>query len=187
MQCSQHVLVEEEGKYRCVLCQQCVARHRNTLVEFIKTECREIVKNRSQFFHVGYPVRVGTKISHSSHKINGYRGVFFCTQCGNISAQRMIGLVRPCTGVLSQYGRNNIIALEKGDLPPKVAEWPGASIPINLPLSLEEQNALTHIQGLIRNYQVEALPESEDSSSGFLSDGTSHDVGVPSASASDSD
>ena len=97
----------------------------------------------------------------------------------------MIGLVRPCTGVLSQYGRNNLIALEKGDLPPKVAEWPGASIPINLSLSLEEQNALTHIQGLIRNYQVEALPESEDSSSGFLSDGTSHDVGVPSASDSD--
>ena len=100
----------------------------------------------------------------------------------------MIGLVRPCTGVLSQYGRNNLIALEKGDLPPKVAEWPGASIPINLSLSLEEQNALTHlthIQDLIRNYQVEALPESEDSSSGVLSDGTSHDVGVPSASDSD--
>ena len=76
-------------------------------------------------------------------------------------------------------------SLEKGDLPPKVAEWPGASIPINLSLSLEEQNALTHIQGLIRNYQVEALPESEDSSSGFLSDGTSHDVGMPSASDSD--
>ena len=50
------------------------------------------------------------------------RVFFFCTQCGNISAQRMIGLVRPCTGVLSQYERNNLIALEKGDLPPKVAE-----------------------------------------------------------------
>ena len=79
----------------------------------------------------------------------------------------MIGLVRPCTGVLSQYGRNNLIALEKGDPPPKVAEWPGASIPILLSLSLGEQFALTHIQGLIRNYQVEALPESEDSSSFF--------------------
>ena len=104
--------------------------------------------------------------------------------CNTLTSQ-VHGLVRPCTGVLSQYGRNNIIALEKGDLPPKVAEWPGASIPINLSLSLEEQNALTHIQGLIRNYQVEALPESEDSSSGFLSDGTSQDVGVPSASDSD--
>lgn len=45
---------------------------------------------------------------------------------------------------------------------------------------MKSKNGLTHIQGLIGNYQVEALPESEDSSSGFLSDGTSHDVGVPS-------
>jgi hypothetical protein len=44
----------------------------------------------------------------------------------------------------------------------------GGSIPIDLSLALEEQNAPTHQEGLIRNYQVEALPESEDSSSGFL-------------------
>ena len=55
--------------------------------------------------------RVSIWFQHWRYQTAG-RLCFFCTRCGNISAQQMLGLVRPCTGVMSQLivkKRTNIV------------------------------------------------------------------------------
>jgi len=57
----------------------------------------------------------------------------------------------------------------KGDLSPQVVDGWDDSVTFCLPiLSAGEQNPLTFIQDLVRNYQVGALPEPQDFLAGHL-------------------
>jgi len=95
--------------------------YKKALIKWIRRECKDpAIEAPTE------PVTQGLATAHHSHFPRHYEGVdcdsfewsvWWCTRCGLCAESAMKGLARPCKGVLSQAGRQNVRRIERGLMP----------------------------------------------------------------------
>ena len=63
------------------------------------------------------------KETHFSHAMSIYRGLYFCTKCGNYAHVKLRNLAQPCTE-LKHHGKVSRDYIQAGKLPPGLSQWP---------------------------------------------------------------
>ena len=64
------------------------------------------------------------KKAHTSHSLAAARGVVWCWRCGKVAVTKPKGLVRPCSGAPSPFGKRTLERLRKGLPPFHLKDWP---------------------------------------------------------------
>ena len=121
------------------------------------TECVVAHANPMQFSKIDIPVRIGHSVTHPTHRLSSYKGVFFCTVCGNMAKDKISKLALPCTRIKKAHGRAVLAALHLGRFPPGVNNWPSDTIsfPISTePLSISELEILHEVQAKVNELAV---------------------------------
>ena len=105
---SSHVVEQRaRGPWRCTVCFQSDGGEREA---FLRSACP------------GQPATI-----HPSHKLEAYRGVYWCQLCGGSgvpSRGKLLKLGRTCVPGLTEHGRRVGRALLAGKLPPDLKAWP---------------------------------------------------------------
>jgi hypothetical protein len=63
-------------------------------------------------------------LCHSSHLLYSYRGIVWCSKCGNMAVHRPTGLKRQCKGTKNARGKLQAERLFRGVLPHAGMQWP---------------------------------------------------------------
>ena len=71
-------------------------------------------------------VSLGRQMSHASHKLYVYRGVFYCANCGAYATVKARKLAVQCT-IRTTAGQRNLTLLGSGELPVNLLQWPSAA------------------------------------------------------------
>ena len=126
---SSHVAYEDCNKIKCSRCLDSVSTGSSFLRSWLKAPCSKIASSSDR----PVPVRkeiisIGHLSSHSSHKLNVYRGLVFCIKCGCRGPTKLVHLAKPCEPAKLD-GKKNIKALLQGKLPPGLCAWPDEQHP----------------------------------------------------------
>ena len=103
---STHSLVLVGKEYHCHVCEN------STPAGGALDWLRNTICSAPPISHPSDPVRVGHQMLHESHRLRFYRGVYWCTTCGQIAQHaagkksRANGLVNECPGYLTRAGRD---------------------------------------------------------------------------------
>ena len=74
---------------------------------------------------LGNSIQVGNSMTHPSHNICIYRGLFFCKICGARGPSKLVNLSDPCEPAKAgSYGRANLNAIRQGKKPQGLSVWP---------------------------------------------------------------
>lgn len=106
MQASSHIIELVWGRIRCQACGLSSSAMRTT---WTTVQCSGQVKHL-----------------HHTHRMDVYRGLFFCRECGYYSVRKAVGLGQPCkTRVrMTSHCRQNLARIHRGELPRGLRAWP---------------------------------------------------------------
>ena len=107
---STHALVKtSESTYKCTSCYATHSINKPQLKAFLKSECRGTYTRQESYTHtpaIVPPIVKGQTI-HSSHKLNIYRGLTYCTKCGGYSTGNKLQKLRVTCTYPSKLNSNN--------------------------------------------------------------------------------
>lgn len=169
----------------CVLCERSSSNSPDTAIKFCKSECGVQIRNSSLCRMVEGGVQIGSNVTHSSHTLLSYRGVYFCKKCGNYATVKLIKLAEPCTGKPNGHGKLSLVNIAKGRLPPKLMSWPC----IDLMTQAEKDAMYTvarQVQDLAKAIQSDG-PHSDEEVISHNGDASSSRASVQAEITSDSD
>ena len=120
---SKHHIIE---KATCLWCCHC-----NTNVSILKPVC-DIIHwmVHSKCIEPNHLPKQTLEVEgiHPSHSMDCYKGVHYCTKCGNWKVHRSINLHKICPPIRDRtnHGKNTLKALGNGKIPPGINQWPWA-------------------------------------------------------------
>jgi len=161
----------DSNQYFCTTCINSVSKT-GKLRQFLTGKC---VENSSS----SAPIAIGAQITHPSHRLVLYGGVFLCKKCGSVAKQKMVKLSSPC-GPPSTAGWRNRNAYYSNVKLPGYPNWPYKKciIPYQHKNTRTDAFTISRIQK-----QVEALATSL-ATPRHLAEFTSEDLGVGLTAAS---
>ena len=110
-----HNLVEDDdspGVLCCIDCLARVPRNSRSAADFLKSKCDKTLYDKP----VGYiplVITIGNQITHPTHTLKLYGGIFLCVACGSVARSKLCNLGRPCLPPTTA-GINNLKAYKKG-------------------------------------------------------------------------
>ena len=110
----------------CSRCKELPAREE--LSEWLAHPCHdarqfEIERAHSFVSAAGLQVVVGARTLHATHRLQAFRGIYFCMRCGCYSGQKPQGLIDPCAPP-TPAGSRQLARLTKARLPSGLQSWP---------------------------------------------------------------
>ncbi len=76
-------------------------------------------------------LHLGNRTTHSSHNLNIFRGLVFCSKCGARSGRLGFKLLANKCLPPKGYGLASLYSLREGKLPPNLSRWPDENTPIS--------------------------------------------------------
>ena len=126
-----HNIVLTKSRIRCVNCLSNFSLTDSACRHWLTTSC--LPENSAapppHLLHIpipiNQPIHLGNQLSHSTHKMNSFRGLIYCSKCGARAGPNQIRyLARQCEPP-SIAGQRTLNAIENGVLPQGYTEWPG--------------------------------------------------------------
>ena len=71
-------------------------------------------------------VSLGRRVSHPSHRLFLFKGVFYCANCGAYATVKARKLAEQCT-IRTSAGQRNLTLLGSGELPVNLSQWPAST------------------------------------------------------------
>ncbi len=124
---SEHCLSVSNNTVQCSACLSRCNLNSACFWEFIKSKCDPANKPSSfNIIALNGQVRMGSIVSHETHKLFSYPGIVYCGGCGFMAGAVMRALKTTCKGVQGRtiHGQRVLDALAAGILPPYVSKWP---------------------------------------------------------------
>ena len=125
-----HCIQITSTRMQCVKCLSNFSKNDPTCKYWLTTRCmpEASADNAPQVLHkpipITQPIHKGNQISHSSHSLNNYRGIIYCSKCGARSGKNQIRYIaRPCEPP-TDTGRRFLANIRNGLLPSGCTEWP---------------------------------------------------------------
>ena len=113
-----HNLVEDDkapGDLCCIDCLARVPRNSRCAADFPKSKCDRSLYDKP-IAYVPLVVTIGSRLTHPTHTLKLYGGVFICINCGSVARSNLSNLGRPCFAPTTA-GKNNLKAYGKGKAP----------------------------------------------------------------------
>ena len=122
---SAHVCFTVNNRVHCARCKSNFSLHTPNLQDWLNSPCLAIGSDIDRPIPIPFDVvHIGKLVIHSSHKLRIYRGLIFCNKCGSISRYSKLGLLAQICEPPKYYGSNNLVRLNRGQLPINVDVWP---------------------------------------------------------------
>ena len=99
----------------------------SSFAHFLRSPCNPHYVDMHRVCGFEGSIRLNGKESHPSHHRSSYRGIFFCTRCGNLGHKQLSKLGHPCFLPVEEkttHGRRVLERVSQGRLPPGITEWP---------------------------------------------------------------
>ncbi len=122
---STHVLFEAQGRTKCARCFASYNSKDPACKHWIKSQCTPLdsaVDRPIKLIHAH--LHVGNNVAHHTHDLHVLKGLVYCGKCGaRMGSYGMKNMSKPCMPP-SEYGKQSLLALSKGQKPPNLDEWP---------------------------------------------------------------
>lgn len=99
---SKHILVPNQGRYQCQICNSSYSHTDKIFKEWVTSPCTEFANlavfshNRPEPYNNSF-LHIGNQYVHHSHKLHMYKGLIYCGKCGYMKgANQVRKLAKPC-------------------------------------------------------------------------------------------
>ena len=121
---STHVAFVSQGLVCCARCRQSFPKTGELCKRWLATTCPDIGQTTDQPIPIPhYQIHIARGLTHHSHRMHMYRGLYFCNRCGAIGEKRLNKLARQCE-TPTEAGSRNIRYIKNNKLPVGVPRWP---------------------------------------------------------------
>ena len=124
---SEHVAFQAgRGRLACARCRSnfSASCSKNLIRQWLKSPCKAIGSSRDKPIPCFDTFHIGTSLVHSTHKLNRYRGLIFCSKCGSLSQGEVLGKLSKTCQPPTPYGKRNLAHIYDNRPPPGVNHWP---------------------------------------------------------------
>ena len=121
-----HVIVHntDTGTVKCARCLSAFNSHSPALKPWLTTRCEAIGSSIDRPIPLTQSIHIKSSTTHVTHKLYIFKGLVYCNVCGTrASSSGLRDLSRPCHPPTS-YGKQSLVALNKGKTPPNLTVWP---------------------------------------------------------------
>ena len=123
---TKHIPFEDGSRITCARCKNSFHHKDPNLKRWLTTGCAAIGSAADRPIPLPYEaIHIGNRNVHSSHNLNQYRGLVYCSKCGCRSEGSVLKkLSQPCQPPTKSYGAPAVKALLNGKKPPGMKVWP---------------------------------------------------------------
>ena len=122
-----HVVHEAGSRVACARCHNSFHTSDPSLKHWLSIPCSGVGSASDRPVPLTYEeLHIGNATTHSTHKLNKYRGSIYCRRCGCRSGPSQIHkLKHPCEPPAhNSHGEKSLILPAQGKLPSRLSRWP---------------------------------------------------------------
>ncbi len=102
------------GYVKCMTCLASSSIKNRQIKDFLQGNCKPVaLENGRQIYG---PISINGRVTHTTHKLSVFNGIYLCLNCGLKSQKRVKGLLVQCTLHRSTYGQLNVKKARSGNL-----------------------------------------------------------------------